>query len=146
MMKRLAIIISLMFCVLGAGAQNIISVLGKSGQGGEVVLEQPKALTTLMSSRTTVKTSNGKVEGYRVLVYSGNNSAQAREEANEMAAYMRKNFPGANVYVEFHAPMRTCEYGDYRTREEAELVMYRLRATRRLKGLSVKKCVVNLPY
>ena len=63
-----------------------------------------------------------------------------------MAAYMRKNFPGANVYVEFHAPMRTCEYGDYRTREEAELVMYRLRATRRLKELSVKKCVVNLPY
>ena len=146
MMKRLAIIISLMFCVLGAGAQNIISVLGKSDQGGEVVLEQPKALTKLMSSRTTVRTSNGKVEGYRVLVYSGNNSAQAREEANEMAAYMRKNFPGANVYVEFHAPMRTCEYGDYRTREEAELVMYRLRATRRLKELSVKKCVVNLPY
>ena len=135
-----------MFCVLGAGAQNIISVLGKSDQGGEVVLEQPKALTKLMSSRTTVRTSNGKVEGYRVLVYSGNNSAQAREEANEMAAYMRKNFPGANVYVEFHAPMRTCEYGDYRTREEAELVMYRLRATRRLKELSVKKCVVNLPY
>ena len=87
-----------------------------------------------------------QVEGYRVLVYSGNNSAQAREEAKAMAEYMRANYPGAEVYVVFESPVRTCEYGDFRTREEAELLMYRLRATKKFKEISVKKCLINLPY
>ena len=87
-----------------------------------------------------------QVEGYRVLVYSGNNSRQAREEANAMADYMRSHYPGAEVYVVFESPIRTCEYGDYRTREEAELVMYRLRKSKRFKEISVKKCMINLPY
>ena len=87
-----------------------------------------------------------QVEGFRVLVFSGNNSRQARDEANAMADYMRKNYPGAEVYVVFESPIRTCEYGDYRTREEAELVMYRLRKTKKFKEISVKKCLINLPY
>ena len=87
-----------------------------------------------------------QVEGFRVLVYSGNNSRQARDEANSMAEYMRANYPGAEVYVVFESPIRTCEYGDYRTREEAELVMYRLRKTKKFKEISVKKCMINLPY
>ena len=53
---------------------------------------------------------------------------------------------GAAVYVVFDPPIRTCLYGDYRTREEAEAVMYKLKATRKFKEISVKKCLINLPY
>ena len=87
-----------------------------------------------------------QVEGYRVMVYSGNNSRAARDEANRMAQYMRTNFPGAEVYVVFESPIRSCQYGDYRTREEAEAVMYRLKATRKFREISVKKTLINLPY
>ena len=80
------------------------------------------------------------------MVYSGNNSRQASDEANNMAQFMRDKFPGAEVYVVFESPIRTCLYGDYTTREEAEAVMYKLKATKKFKEISVKKCLINLPY
>ena len=145
-MKRFAILLSMLFCVLYAGAQsNIVAKIeGYAFGEGKVRITQPEKLTALMGSMADGQVK--QVEGYRVLVYSGNNSAQAREEAKAMAEYMRANYPGAEVYVVFESPVRTCEYGDFRTREEAELLMYRLRATKKFKEISVKKCLINLPY
>ena len=145
MMKRYLLIVSMLFCALFAGAQsNIVQELEREVSGeGRVVVNQPAKLAALMGS------ANGKparVEGYRVMVYSGNNSAQARNEANNMAKFMRENFPGAGVYVVFESPVRSCLYGDYRTREEAEAVMYRLKGTKKFKEISVKRSVINLPY
>jgi hypothetical protein len=147
-MKRFAILISMLFCALYAGAQsNIVAQIESFAWGeGRVRINQPEKLTDLMGSMANANGEVQQVEGYRVLVYSGNNSRQARDEANVMAEYMRANYPGAEVYVVFETPIRTCEYGDYRTREEAELVMYRLRKTKKFKEISVKKCLINLPY
>ena len=145
-MTRVVMFISMLFCVLCAGAQsNIISKIESFSFGeGKVRINQPEKLVSLMGTMASGDVQ--QVEGYRVLVYSGNNSRQARDEANAMAEYMRANYPGAEVYVVFEAPIRTCEYGDFRTREEAELLMYRLRATKKFKEISVKKCLINLPY
>ena len=147
-MKRFAILISMLFCVLCAGAQsNIVDKIESYAIGeGKVRINQPDKLADLMGSMANANGEVQQVEGFRVLVYSGNNSRQARDEANSMAEYMRANYPGAEVYVVFESPIRTCEYGDYRTREEAELVMYRLRKTKKFKEISVKKCMINLPY
>ena len=147
-MKRFVIFISMLFCALYVGAQsNIVAQIEKSSRGeGKVRINQPEKLVALMGSMANASGEVQQVEGYRVLVYSGNNSRQARDEANAMAEYMRANYPGAEVYVVFESPIRTCEYGDFRTREEAELLMYRLRATRKFKEISVKKCLINLPY
>ncbi len=148
-MKRIFLILSVLFCAHVAAAQsNIVKEIESSGLfGAKVKINQPDGLMELMG--TMISSADGKVpqvEGYRVMVYSGNNSAQARDEANRMAKFMRENFPGAEAYVEFNPPIRTCLYGDYRTREEAEAVMYRLKATRKFKEISVKKCLINLPY
>ncbi len=139
---------SILFCALCAGAQsNIISELQSNSEGaGKVRINQPAKLVDLMGSMLSADGKAPQVEGYRVMVYSGNNSRQAREEANRMAKYMRENYPGAEVYVVFESPVRACLYGDYRTREEAEAVMYRLRATRKFKEISVRKGLINLPY
>ena len=147
-MKRVVMLISMLFCVLCAGAQsNIVSEIESFTLGkGKVRINQPDKLISLMGSMANPDGEVQKVEGYRVLVYSGNNSRQARDEASAMAEYMRANYPGAEVYVVFESPIRTCEYGDFRTREEAELLMYRLRATKKFKEISVKKCLINLPY
>lgn len=138
----------MLLCALVIKAQsNIVTELQRDVQGqGTVRVMQPAKLIELMG---TMANNNGKVaqvEGYRVMVYSGNNSRTAREEANKMAQYMRENFPGAEVYVVFESPIRSCLYGDYRTREEAEAVMYKLKATKKFKEISVKKCLINLPY
>ena len=90
-MKRIVMLISILFCVLGAGAQsNIVSEIESYAHGeGKVRISQPEKLTALMGTIADGKVK--QVEGYRVLVYSGNNSAQAREEAKAMAEYMRAN-------------------------------------------------------
>lgn len=134
-----------MFCALYAAAQNtIVDELQRVEQGrGTVRVNQPARLDSLMG-KMAVKTT--QVEGYRVMVYSGNNSRVARDEANKWAKYMRDNFPGAEVYVVFESPIRSCQYGDYRTREEAEAVMYKLKATKKFREISVRKTLINLPY
>ncbi len=144
-MKRGLILLSIMFCALCVRAQStIVQELQRSVAGhGVVSINQPEKLDSLMG-RISMKTT--QVEGYRVMVYSGNNSRTAREEANKWAQYMRENFPGAEVYVVFESPIRSCQYGDYRTREEAEAVMYKLKATRKFKEISVRKTLINLPY
>ena len=147
-MKRYIFLISVLFCALASKAQNnIIHELETDKPGkGVVRVNQPQRLFDLMGSMVTIDGKKPEVEGYRVLLYSGNNSRQARDEANAMADYMREKHPGAEVYVMFEPPIRSCLYGDYRTREEAEAVMYRLKATRRFREISVKKCMINLPY
>lgn len=138
----------LLLCALTIKAQsNIVTELQRDVQGqGTVRVMQPAKLIELMGSMAKNNGKVAQVEGYRVMVYSGNNSRTARDEANKMAKYMRDNFPGAQVYVVFESPIRSCLYGDYRTREEAEAVMYRLKATKKFKEISVKKCLINLPY
>ena len=138
----------MLFCALISEAQNnIIHELETKKPGkGVVKVNQPERLFDLMGSMVTIDGKQPEVEGYRVLLYSGNNSRQARDEANAMADYMREKHPGAEVYVLFEPPIRSCLYGDYRTREEAEAVMYKLKATRRFREISVKKCMINLPY
>ena len=138
----------MLFCALLAEAQsNIVQELVTDIPGkGVVRINQPDRLYDLMGSMVTIDGKVPEVEGYRVMVYSGNNSGQARDEANAMAKFMREKFPGAEVYVVFEPPIRSCLYGDYRTREEAEAVMYKLKATRKFREISVRKCLINLPY
>lgn len=144
-MKRILLLLSIMFCALNVGAQStIVQELRRAEQGmGTVSIQQPAKLDSLMG-KMALKTT--QVEGYRVMVYSGNNSRSAREEANTWAQYMREHFPGAEVYVVFESPIRSCQYGDYRTREEAEAVMYKLKATKKFKEISVRKTLINIPY
>ena len=146
-MKKILSFIAILFCALTLSAQNnIVNELQRDIPGkGKVRITQPEGLSALMGS-IAVKGEKRQVEGYRVLVYSGNNSRAARDEANKMAQFMRENFPGAEVYVEFDPPIRSCQYGDYRTREEAEAVMYKLKATKKFKEISVKKGIINLPF
>lgn len=134
-----------MFCAFNAMAQStIVQELQRAEAGkGVVTVYQPEKLDKLMGQMATKTT---QVEGYRVMVYSGNNSRTARDEANRWAKFMKENFPGAEVYVVFESPIRSCQYGDYRTREEAEAVMYKLKATKKFKEISVRKTLINLPY
>lgn len=144
-MKRYLTLLAILFCALYVSAQStIVQDLQQDAYGkGTVRIHQPEKLDLLMGS---VSEKPLQVEGYRVMVYSGNNSRAARDEANRWAQYMRENFPGAEVYVVFESPIRSCQYGDFRTLEEAEDMVKKLKATKKLKELSVRKTLINLPY
>ena len=142
-MKRYLILIPILFCALVARAQsnNIVQELVTDSESAGVVrINQPKKLESLVNSEIDKK----EAMGYRILVYSGNNSRQAREEANSVAAYLRKNFPGGETYVLFQSPFRVCLYGDFLKREDAEKVVKRLKATKRFKYISIRRGLINV--
>ena len=86
-----------------------------------------------------------KARGYRVQVYAGNNSRIARQEANEVAELLKPEFPELPVYAFFQPPRWLCRVGDYRSIEEADASMRRLKATGKFKEVSIVREQINIP-
>ncbi len=64
-----------------------------------------------------------KVNGYRVQIYAGGNSRDARVKAERTGREINALFPGEPVYVHFYSPRWICRMGNYRTYEEADEVL-----------------------
>ena len=146
----LLICLSFSFSALGQ-KQNIVEELqtNKVGQG-VVTIHQDASISALLGS-VYVKDENAKepkvlkTRGYRVQVYAGNNSRMARQEANEVADNIKKEFPELSVYAFFQPPRWLCRVGDYRSIEEADAAMRRLKATGKFKEVSIVREQINIP-
>ena len=139
-------------CSLWSSAQrkSIVDELRVIRQGqGQVVIHQDARIDSLLGVKFE-KTSNStdsnilKARGYRVQVFAGNNSRLARQEANEIAEEIREEFPELSVYVFFQPPRWLCRVGDYRSIEEADAVMRRLKATGKFKEVSIVREQINI--
>lgn len=130
--------------------QNIISELQKSKVGeGTVSIRQDERISALLGV-IYVKSDDSepkvlKARGYRVQVYAGNNSRIARTEANEVADLIKTEFPEMPVYAYFQPPRWLCRVGDYRSIEEADAAMRRLKATGKFKEVSIVREQINIP-
>ena len=132
---------------------DIVSALTRKQKAGEgtVVLHQDARLKALLQAERPVSTSGtdervAKIAGFRVQVYAGNNSRQARNEANQMSAKVREAFPELQVYTHFVNPRWLCQVGDFRSIEEADVVMRRLRETGEFKEVSIVRAQINIQY
>ena len=85
-----------------------------------------------------------KTAGYRVQVYAGNNSQAARPEAQRKGEQVKSQFPELQIYTYFTSPRWLCQVGDYRSIEEADAVMRRLRATGLFKEAAIVRTQINL--
>ena len=139
-------------CSLWASAQrkSIVDELRVVRQGqGQVTIYQDARIDSLLGTKF-VKNSDSpdsnilKARGYRVQVFAGNNSRLARQEANEIAEEIRKEFPELSVYAFFQPPRWLCRVGDYRSIEEADVVMRRLKATGKFKEVSIVREQINI--
>ena len=148
------IILICLFSFLGVSSfaqRSIVSELTKpvSGQGTVTVHQDDKIFALL--GEVYVKSDNDeepkvlKARGYRVQVYAGNNSRIARQEANDVAEKIEKEFPELSVYTFFLPPRWLCRVGDYRSIEEADAVMRRLKATGHFKEVSIVREQINIP-
>ena len=137
---------------LSVSAQNnIVDELQKSKVGkGTVTIHQDAGISALLGS-VYVKSENDaeprvlKARGYRVQVYAGNNSRIARKEANDIAEQIKVEFPELSVYAFFQPPRWLCRVGDYRSIEEAEAAMRRLKTTGKFKEVSIVREQINIP-
>ena len=146
-------ILCLFFVVFGltASAQrNIVSELQKNKVGeGTVTIHQDDKISALLGVGYVKSEGDEpkvlKARGYRVQVYAGNNSRIARTEANEYADKVKAEFPEMSVYAYFQPPRWLCRVGDYRSIEEADAVMRRLKATGDFKEVSIVREQINIP-
>lgn len=142
----------LLFGFLPACAQKtIFDNLDKQEVGqGTVVVYQDSRLKALVGNVRSYAEMQGtqksalKVQGFRVQVYAGNNSQQARTEANNMAKRVKDVFPEWDVYAQFISPRWVCRVGDFRSIEEADAVMRQLKATGDFKELAIVRSVIKL--
>ena len=136
---------------VSAQQKSIVDELQKTAVGqGTVTIHQDAGIAALLGS-AYVKSDNDeepkvlKARGYRVQVYAGNNSRLAREEAGNVAEEVKKEFPEMPVYTFFQPPRWLCRVGDYRSIEEADASMRRLKATGKFKEVSIVREQINIP-
>ena len=150
-MRYFLLLIGLCFGISASAQVSIVEGLQKERVGqGKVTVHQDAAISALLGS-VYVKDENEtepkvlKSRGYRVQVYAGNNSRVARQEANDMAELIKTEFPELSVYAFFQPPRWLCRVGDYRSIEEADASMRRLRATGKFKEVSIVREQINIP-
>lgn len=90
----------------------------------ETTEEEASATTTV---RKKVNRGWRKVKGYRVQAYSGSNTRQSRQMAEQAGNAIKAKFPDQPVYVHFYSPSWKCRVGNFRSYAEAERLMKQIR-------------------
>lgn len=151
-MVRYFLFFWLAFCSLPVFSQhNIVDELQKNRVGqGQITIRQDAKISALLGNVYVKGENTGnkvlKARGYRVQVYAGNNSRVARNEANEIAEKIKQEFPEMSVYAYFQPPRWLCRVGDYRSIEEADAAMRRLKATGKFKEVSIVREQINISF
>ena len=101
---------------------------------GRVVVHQSDEIKQLVGTRIdskNVDAINGKTYlitmGYRIQVYSGNNQRTSRDEAYSFQTKIKGMYPDISTYVGYDAPIWKLHVGDFRSFEEASLMLRELR-------------------
>ena len=151
MMRYFLFLVAFSFAFSANAQTNIIESLQTERVGqGMVTIHQDTKISALLGA-IYVKSADEeepkvlKARGYRVQVYAGNNSRIARKEANEVAEQIKMEFPELPVYAFFQPPRWLCRVGDYRSIEEADASMRRLKATGKFKEVSIVREQINIP-
>ena len=105
----------------------------KTGEG-VVVVHQSGTIKQLVGTRIdneNVDISNGKTylvtQGYRIQAYSGNNQRISKDEASSLRAKIIELHPNIEADVRYNAPFWKLHVGNFRSFEEASLMLRELR-------------------
>ena len=89
-----------------------------------------------------------KIPGFRVQTFSGNNPRSSKDEAYRKERLIKEIFPDLTTYIEYRSPRWSLRVGDFRTKEEATVLMQELKKAFPEFGremYTVKVEVVNIP-
>ena len=105
--------------------------------------------STALSADPTRELHSGhrsQAVGFRIQVYAGGNSRQAKSEAHRMAGVVRSHFSDVAVYTSFISPRWVCRVGDFKTREEAMEQLRKMRETQQFGEASIVKSKIYVYY
>ncbi len=84
-----------------------------------------------------------RMNGYRIQVYVGGNSRDAKAKAQQMENRVLTLYPLLPTYTRFVSPRWICHVGDFKTREEAIELLTELRNAGGFDEAIVVKCKIN---
>lgn len=139
-MKSIAIPLLLLATSPVAFAETeVITIVDHITSGNSNVINQPdKLLKRLMPVEGAVEEEpkekeevarpvNGRMAGYRVQVFSDNNSRTAKNEARSKQRVISSRFPKYQTYVMYTSPYWRLKVGDFKTQQEANAAAEELR-------------------
>ena len=85
-----------------------------------------------------------KGQGYRIQIYTGNNSHNDKMKAYAIGETCQKKFPMLSVYPRFINPRWVCRVGDFRTHEDAQEYAKKIRASGISREVRIVRCEVLL--
>ena len=88
-------------------------------------------------------TKKVRMNGFRVQVYAGGNSRDAKHRAQQMEALVHTHFPEQSVYTRFVSPRWICHVGDFQTREEALDLLMQMRKIPGFSEAITVRCKIN---
>lgn len=138
--KRLLAILLIVVIQLGVGivaysqeassfvANDIFYLLQEESlSAGEVILYQEASLNVLVDKHKRINKKS--LTGYRIQIYRGSGQ-EARDNANKASQTFSHTFPSFNqsqIYPIYESPYFKLRIGDYRTKNEAFELLYRVR-------------------
>lgn len=148
-MKKLGLLLLLfVLTVVGAQAQNIVQSLERNvpGQGKVTIHQDPRIEALIGMERVAVGEQKViKTSGFRIQAYAGNNTREAKNDAYNVASRIKEYFPEMTVYTSFNPPRWLCRVGDFRSIEEADAMMRKMKATGMFKEVSIVRDQINIP-
>ncbi|MDR0686350.1 MAG: SPOR domain-containing protein [Dysgonamonadaceae bacterium] len=109
--------------------KGIIDELQSSTIGeGTIRIAVDDAVSTLLGtpaveSNFSDNSVSVKVDGFRIVVYMGNNPKKSKNEAAYRQMQIYENFPEMKTYIRYEAPVWKVFAGDFLSREAAVVVL-----------------------
>lgn len=127
-MKLTVALIALLCGGILASAQETATIATYLTASGKARIVQPAALnarlaTHMADDESAPAEAAAATGGYRIQVYSGNNAATAKRDAESRAAAIRGRFPEIATYVTYDAPYWRLRAGDFTVYENAAAVL-----------------------
>ncbi|MCD8265937.1 MAG: SPOR domain-containing protein, partial [Prevotellaceae bacterium] len=116
--------------LVNGGSRRAGSSSSSAGPGSNVSAGNTSRSADISSQTASSSLSSGKkvrMNGYRIQVYVGGNSRDAKAKAEQMEAKVRSCYPGLSTYTRFVSPRWICHVGDFKTQTEAVEFLTELR-------------------
>ena len=121
------------------GAQTFTQKL-TAKTAGTVTLHQDQRLTNNIDGVSTSQSNDDeptatvahtgtpkKMKGWRILMFRGDSSPKAKEEAYSAGKKVKTLFPELDYYVDFNNVARRCRVGDFRSKAKAQEFLEKIR-------------------
>lgn len=118
----------------------------KSSENKSKPTQKHNTASDTSSGHRYISRARHKARGFRICIFTGGNSRADKIKAIQMGNKCREKFRELAVYPSFEAPRWVTHVGDFKTRQEAQKYVVRIRRAHISYEVRIVASEVNIPY